>query len=191
MQHDPSVAITPHERKRLAQYLAETRERLLRTTNGLTPEQFDYKPAPDRWSVAENLEHLTVSESWIIPRIEESLRGPWDPAKRSAWEGRDDELAKTIESRAMRAQASEFTQPTGRWCHDELFRQLEATRRRTTEFAATTSAGLRRHFLLHPFFGELDCYQWLLIMGSHFERHRQQIEEVMADASFPRSAVAV
>ncbi len=171
--------------------MAETRERLLRRTRRLTPEQLDHKPAPGRWSVADNLEHLTIAEGRVLPRIEETLRGSVDPAKRSAWEGRDDELMRSVENRATRFQAPDFVQPTGQWRHEELFRQLEAARQRTLEFAAATNAGLRRQFYPHPVFGELDCYQWLMIMGSHFERHRQQIEEVMADASFPRAAVAV
>jgi hypothetical protein len=191
MHHDHNVAITPDERKRLTQHLAETRERLLRRTRGLTPEQLDHKPAPGRWSVAGNLEHLTIAEGRVLPRIEEALRSSPDSAKRSAWEGRDDELMQTIESRENRVQAPEPVQPKGQWGHEELFRRLEGVRQRTSEFAATTNAGLRRHFSPHPFFGELDCYQWLLIVGSHVERHRAQIEEVMADASFPRTAMAV
>jgi hypothetical protein len=192
MQHDHNVAIAPDERKRLTQYLADTRDRLLRSTRGLTPEQLDYKPAPGRWSVAENLEHLTIAENRVLQsRIEAVLAEPSDPAKRSAWDGREEALMEAVIKRDPRYQAPEFVQPTGQWNHDELFRQLEAARGRTLEFAATTDAGLRRYFFPHPVFGELDCYQWLLIAGSHFERHRAQIEEVMADDRFPRTAVAV
>jgi DinB superfamily len=192
MDLNHNVAITPDERKRLTQYLTETRDRLLGLTRGLTPEQLDYKPAPGRWSVAENLEHLTIGENRVLhSRIEAVLGEPCDPAKRSAWEGREEALMEIVAKRDPRYQAPEFVQPTGQWNHEELFRQLEAARRRTIDFAATTNAGLRRYFFPHPVFGELDCYQWLLIAGSHFERHRAQIEEVMADASFPRTAVAV
>jgi uncharacterized damage-inducible protein DinB len=191
MHHDHNVAITPDERKGLVQHLADTRERLVRRTRGLTPEQLTYKPTPGRWSVAENLEHLTIAENRVLPRIEEVLRGPFDPAKRSAWEGREEALKGAVVDRTNRYQAPEFVQPTGQWDHEELFRQIEAARRRTLEFAGTTNARLRQHFFPHPVFGELDCYQWLLIVGSHFERHRAQIEEVMADAGFPRAAVAV
>src|SRR5262249_5841896 len=155
--------ISPEERKRLTEYLADTRERLLRSTRGLTPEQLDYKPAPGRWSVAENLEHLTIAEGRVLPRIEEALKGSADPGKRSAWEGRDDELVQAIENRTPRAQAPDVVQPRGQWRNQELFRQLQAVRQRTLEFAATTNAGLRHNFYPHPFFGELDCYQWLMI----------------------------
>jgi hypothetical protein len=190
MHHDHSVAITTDERKRLTQYLEDTRERLLRSPRSLTPEQLDYKPAPGRWSVGEILEHLAVAESRLLPRIEDVLRGSPDPAKRSAWEGRDEALLQFIASRAPRVQAPDPIQPTGRWRGEELFRQLEAVRQRTSEFAATTNADLRRYFSLHPVLGELDCYQWLLITGAHFERHCAQVEEIMADANFPHPVAA-
>lgn len=190
MHHDHGVAITANERKQLALYLADTRERLLHSPRSLTPEQLDYKPAPGRWSVAEILEHLAVAESRLLPRIEEILRGSPDPTKRSAWEGRDEALVQNVASRAPRVQAPDPIQPAGRWRHQELLQQLEAVRQRTSEFAATTNAGLRCYFLSHPVLGELDCYQWLLIAGAHFERHRAQVEEVMADANFPRPTAA-
>jgi len=81
--------------------------------------------------------------------------------------------------------------PMGRWPHDQLVREFEAARKRTSEFAATTSADLRQAAFPHPMFGPLDCYQWLLLIAAHGERHRAQAEEVMADANFPRSAAAV
>jgi|SRR5215472_11988523 len=190
MDHDHGVAIAADERTRLTQYLEDTRERLLRSPRSLTPEQLDYKPAPERWSVGEILEHLAIAESRLLPRIEEVLRGSTDPTKRSAWEGRDEALLQFIASRAPRIQAPDPIQPTGRWRGEELLGQLEAVRQRTSEFAATTHAELRRYFSTHPVLGELDCYQWLLIAGAHFERHCAQVEEIMADANFPRPIAA-
>ena len=181
-----TLAITEDDRKRLTQYLTETRERLLGTARGLSPQQLNHKPGPDRWSVAEVLEHLTVTESRLLPRIEAVLQGSPDPAKASAWEGREEALLQSVISRSPRVQAPDPIQPTGRWGHEELFRQMEAARGRTSEFAATTNAPLRGFFQTHPVLGELDCYQWLLITGAHWERHRAQIEEVKADVNFPR-----
>ncbi len=183
-------SITPAERDRLTNYLAVTRERLLNATRSLSSEQLGFKPSSDRWSVAENLEHLTIVENRVLGRIENALQAS-DSSKRSAWEGRDEALLKEIRSRSPRVQAPEIVQPTGTLEQEELFRQFEAARRRTGEFAVTTNADLRGHFFPHPLFGEMDCYQWLLAMGAHYERHLGQIEEVLASACFPRAAVAV
>jgi len=183
--------MTPAERERATSYLAETRENLLRTARGLSPNQLQYKPAPDRWSVAECLEHIVVVENRILDRISAALAEPADPSKRSAFDGGDDSLLGLVTSRARRAQSPEPVRPTGRWPHDRLIPEFEAVRTRSAEFAATTDANLRGHFLAHPFFRELDCYQYLLLISGHCDRHRAQAEEVIASPNFPRAAAAV
>lgn len=184
-------SITPAERDRLANYLAVTRERLLNTARSLSSEQLGFKPSSDRWSVAENIEHLTIVENRVFGRIENALQGASDVSKRSAWEGRDEVLLEEIKNRSHRVQGPEIVQPTGTLQEEELFQQFEAAGRRTREFAARTDADLRGHCSPHPVFGEIDCYQWLLATGAHCERHLAQIEEVLASAEFPRAALAV
>jgi hypothetical protein len=39
---------------------------------------------------------------------------------------------------------------------------------------------------VHPVFGDLDCYQWILSMGAHAERHLKQILETIASQDFPQ-----
>jgi hypothetical protein len=78
--------------------------------------------------------------------------------------------------------------PTGRWPHEELLKEFDRTRQRTHDFASNTTLDLRQHFFRHPVFGELDLYQWLLLIAAHCDRHRVQSEEVMASVGFPRAA---
>ena len=184
-----NLTVTPAERERLTRYLASSRASLLQLTKGLSAAELDYKPAPDRWSAAENLEHLTIVEEFVFDRLTTAL-GSADPAKRSAWEGKDDAVVQEVESRAKRYPSPELGWPTGRWPHDDLFRQFDAVRQRTSDFAATTKAPLRSYLMPHPVFGELDCFQWLLMMAAHTVRHRAQIEELMASADFPQRAAA-
>ena len=76
--------------------------------------------------------------------------------------------------------------PTGRWPDfEELLRQFDATRQRTIGFAEATFAELRACAFQHPFLGPLDCYQWLLFLAAHCERHVRQMEEVKSDPAFP------
>jgi hypothetical protein len=76
--------------------------------------------------------------------------------------------------------------PQGRWPDfEELIRQFEATRERSMRFSAVTQADLRNHFFPHPFLGLLDCYQWLLFLSAHCERHVRQMEEVKAHPGYP------
>jgi hypothetical protein len=178
--------MTPSERRRAIAYLNETRDRLLGATRGLSPAQLQFQPAPGRWSVAECLEHIVFVEDRILGRISAALAEPPNTAKRSAFAGSDDELLGRVTDRGDRRQAPEIVRPTGRWPHDRLIPEFEAVRKRSAEFAASARVNLRHYFLPHPFFGDLDCYQYLLLIGGHSDRHCAQAEEVMSTRGFPR-----
>jgi uncharacterized damage-inducible protein DinB len=179
--------MTPDERELALHHLAESRERLLRMAQGLSREQWHYRSAPGRWTVAECVEHIVTVESRVLDRIQKSLEKGPDPSKRSAMEGQDDVMFAGAEARVTRFQAPEVLIPTGRWPDEQLLQEFEAARQQTRDFAASTQADLRRHYFKHPIFGELDLYQWLLLIVAHCNRHRAQSEEVMASPGFPRA----
>ncbi|MDE3137034.1 MAG: DinB family protein [Acidobacteriota bacterium] len=183
-------AMTPAERERLTNYLSQTRSQLLETVRSLSPEQLDYKPNPDRWSIAQVVEHVNIVEGLAFSRIDAAVKSA-TPSAQSAWQGRDETLVELVKDRSTRVQAPERGQPTSQLPHEELFRQFDAARNRTIEFAAKTEAPLRSYCFPHPIFGEMDAYQWLLAAAAHSDRHCAQILEVMADASFPRAAATV
>ena len=175
--------MTPAERERVTLYLAKTRESLVCSTRNLWRAQLQFKPTPDRWSVAECLEHIIVVEALILTNIEKSLQQESPPFKPAM---KDDEILSTVVNRTSRVKGPERLMPTGRWSHDQLLSEFDAARKRTAIFAASTNAPLREHGYPHPMFGQFDCYQWLLMIGAHGERHRAQAEEVMAEAGFPQ-----
>jgi hypothetical protein len=173
--------MTPAERVSALKELDGSRERLLGTVRGLSGEQLEYRTAPERWSVAECLEHIIVVERFMLQTLQDRMQLVPDPSKHSDWEGRDEALTKQmIAGRKEPKQSPELFRPTGRWPTEKLLLEFEATRGRTCEFSATSSGDPRSCFLVHPVLGQLDGYQWLLIIARHCERHRLQIEEVIA-----------
>jgi hypothetical protein len=40
---------------------------------GLSPAQLDWRPPDGRWSIADNLDHLTVAGRWYLKQIDRSL----------------------------------------------------------------------------------------------------------------------
>lgn len=62
---------------------SETRDLVHRTAHGLTPQQLQYRPRASRWSVAENLEHITIVEQNILASLAETLQNPPAPGKRN------------------------------------------------------------------------------------------------------------
>jgi hypothetical protein len=121
------------------------------------------------------------------------LEGPPEPRKQDSAHdglirGKDEAIAKMVPDRTTRREAPEPVRPIGQWPDTrELLAEFQKTRARTAQFVADTEADLRSYSLPHPAFGELDCYQWLIVLGLHGERHARQIEEIKADAEYPGS----
>jgi hypothetical protein len=180
------------ERQLVADHLAASRERLLGLVDGLTAQQWTFKPGEGRWSIGECLEHVARVENRIVGLIGKKLEGPPEPRKRDSapdgFQEKDAALAKMVPDRTTRREAPEPARPVGQWPEtQELVSEFQKTRARTAQFVADTGADLRSYSLPHPAFGVLDCYQWLIVLGLHGERHARQIEEIKADSRYPRS----
>jgi len=172
------------ERDRMCRHLSQSRELLRQAVRGLSAEQRSFRPAADRWSVADCIEHLTVVENFTVKRIQQLLEQP--PDGQPDTDGKDQLIMDHVPARTRRVKGPEAVMPSGRWADfDELLRQFEAARQRTMGFAEATEADLRAYAFPHPFLGPLDCYQWLLFLATHCERHVGQMEEVKSDPAFP------
>lgn len=58
--------MTQEERSAIVKQFEDTKATLLKEVNGLSDAQMKFKQAPDRWSVADCLEHITVSEKALF-----------------------------------------------------------------------------------------------------------------------------
>ena len=183
-----STPLTPEEREFAQKQYETTRDNFLKSISGLSQKQWTFKPAPDRWSVAEVAEHITVSESTIMGLIQKQIMtSPADPAKRAEVKGKDQMILQRMPDRSHKAQAPEMLRPTGRWATEtDLVKAFEDSRKANMDYIRTTNDDLRDHFYTHPAFGLLDGYQWLLLLSGHTARHTEQIEEVKADPNFPK-----
>jgi hypothetical protein len=155
---------------------------------GLSPAQLQYKTAADRWSVAECVEHIIIVEGFLLANVEKTLQRAADSTSPAVG---DDDMVQRVVARLTRVKGPDRLMPTSRWPLDKLLPEFEAIRKRTADFTANITDELRQHTFPHPILGPFDCYQWLLFIGAHGERHRAQAEEVMADPGFPRAAAAV
>jgi uncharacterized damage-inducible protein DinB len=181
------VTLTPQERDAALKQFTATRDNFLKSIAGLSEKQWTFKPASDRWSVAEVAEHITVSETGIFGVVQKSMESPATPEKRDEVKGKDEMILQRVPDRSHKAQAPEFLRPTGRWATKaDLTKAFEDARASNMNYIRTTNDDLRDHFFDHPVFGTLDGYQWLLLISTHSLRHTEQIEEVKADPNFPK-----
>jgi hypothetical protein len=179
-------AMNPDEREFVVGELAASEARLLEVVRGLTAEQWRFREGPERWWTAEVVEHLVVWESFMLGAVRGALEGPAEPEKQAAAVGKNPLVFGLAQSRDKRLKAREAAQPTGRWSDfGEMLGEFQVRRAATIAFAESTQADLRGHFFAHITFGDLDCYQWLVVMGQHTLRHVAQIEEIIRSAEFP------
>jgi hypothetical protein len=175
------------DRKQVIEHLRRTQAKLLKAVAGLSDAQWNFKAAPDRWSVAECLEHIAVSEEFIRKiGVEKALASPAKPEGRAERMQKDAMILKMIVDRSQKFKAPEPVAPNKRFATPaEALAHFRASRKETIALARN-AANLRYHVSEHPAFKEADAQQWLYFLSGHSERHTLQIEEVMADADFPK-----
>src|SRR5260370_8896339 len=65
--------VTEAEKDKALQYLETTKKNILEATKGLSEAQWNFKSAPDRWSVAQVMEHIAAAEDFIRGMLKEKV----------------------------------------------------------------------------------------------------------------------
>jgi hypothetical protein len=187
-QAAPSAGeISPAERAQVVKYLTAMRDQVVAEAGKLTDAQWNFKPAPDRWSVGEVVEHLALSESFLFDQQQQTMAAPPAPEeRRTATKGMDATILRAVPDRTKRFQTAEPLQPGGRLgSHADTLAAFRARRDKTIDYAGTTTDDLRSRAGESPV-GSIDGYQWLLFIAAHSERHLAQLREVKAHPNFPK-----
>lgn len=181
--------ITMKDRQMAVRYLEVTLENFLKSIEGLTEEQWRFKSAEDRWSIAEIAEHIAVSESAILNLVTEKvLKSDPTPQFKEEAKAIDNKIIPTLTDRTNRAQAPEMLRPTNRFAtKEDLINEFKAARHRTLHFMVKSQADMRSHFAPFGPLKRLDAYQWIVMSSAHSARHTLQIEEVKADPNYPKN----
>ncbi len=181
-----AAGLTDGDRKEGLAQLERTRAGVIEATTGLSEAQWKFKPGPDRWSVAEVMEHIALSEDFLFENTSKNvMSAPAGPADRDYKAG-DQFVLKVIPDRSQKATAPDPLVPTGRWQPQEALDHFLKSRARTVEFLKSTP-DLRDHVVDSPIGQKLDGYQWVLFTSAHSERHTKQMLEVKADPNFPKN----
>jgi hypothetical protein len=177
--------LTQAEKDRALQYLESTKKGVLEATKGLSEAQWNFKPAPDRWSVAQVMEHIAAAEDYIRGTVKEKVMlAPAGDPERDV-KKIDEAILTMVPDRTTKVQAPEPLVPTNRFGSPEAsIQHFVETRAETEEFLKATP-GLRDHVADSPI-GKLDGYEFVLLIAAHSERHTKQINEVKADPNFPK-----
>lgn len=172
--------MTAADRQRLLAHLEMTEAWIVSETHGLSTAQLTFRMTPESWSIQEVVEHLAIAEPQYWQQVQDSLKQPLGYKSESTdaailWYGID----RTNRQRTGDARAPQGKNPS---VTESLadFRKLRAT---MTQFAKETQEDVRGRQLQG---GNMDVYQWLLMISTHAQRHILQIREVKAAPGFPK-----
>lgn len=175
------------DREKAVKYLESTKKAVLDATAGLSEAQWNFKPAPDRWSVAQVAEHIAAAEDMLRGMITtQVMSAPARPAGEDV-AAIDQMVVTAIPDRTNKAKAPEPLVPTNRFGSPQgSLKHFEETRQQTLDFL-NSHDDLRAHASDSPLGKKLDAYEWVMFIAAHSERHTKQILEVKADPNFPKT----
>ncbi len=183
---DPHM--TPEERAKVLNWLDESQKEFFAAIDGVTEEQWKWKPAPERWSVGEVAEHIVLAEALLFDSVKTAIASPANTAWEEKTKGKTEFIERVMAPRLGKAQAPEPIVPRNGLTLAQVRDRFQTQRAEITKFAAQTDLPLKELTAEHPFpvFGTLNAYQWLIYVPLHTERHDKQIAEVKATAGYPK-----
>lgn len=173
----------------LRSFLAESRARLVATVQVAAPELLTRRPAPERWSPLEVLEHVALVERWFV----QIVAGLAEEGARQGLRFQEGTTRATDSIAAMATQvdihkpmqAAEFVHPTGEASLPELLEQLSRSRQDLLGLLpALDELDTNRLQFRHPtqhFL--LNAYEWVHLSGVHDRLHARQIRQALESAS--------
>jgi len=180
-----ATGMTDEDREHLLVHFQMTTQMVAEQVRGLSPAQLEYRASPDRWSIRECVSHLAVAEPDYWRDLMKAVKAQPDMQSKKSVASDADIMWYGIDRVVHQKTGGGHEKvDTYKDLGEALakFQQLRAT---MIEYIKTTKDDLRAHS-----FGEkqtIDCWQWMLEISTHAERHIQQIREIKNDPNFPKS----
>lgn len=138
------------------------------------------RPAPDRWSVIEVVEHVSRIDTGITKLLEVMGAQPLTANLEALAQAQmSPEKAASVRNRGTRIEAPERVRPTGKLSSEEALAQLAAGRVKLKAASlAADPAVLDGAVYSHAVLGPLTLRAWLELTAHHDARHAQQVAEI-------------
>ncbi len=194
---DPNPNVTDDELAVLVKEIDDAQDKLVGSISGMTDEQWNFKQNPNRWSVAECVEHIARTERAILGGIAFYLSRPPNPDWFEQTKGKLELVRQVVSTRAPGGAGSPFQAggevlPTEHWDRARGIREFYLSHGELRAFIETMPREIKNRTFLNPFpsIGMLNGYDWLTLAALHVKRHTMQAIEVQEDPNYPQKAVA-
>lgn len=172
----------------------EAKEKARIAFSGISPAQLNWKPSPEKWSIAQCLDHLVVSDSSYFPELEKIITGTY---RMNFWEkfnpftGIMGRLMKDRlqELPKVKMKAPKKIQPSSSEIDTDIIERYHKNLDRFLEYISNCrTIDLDKTIITSPIasvvtYSLRDAMQFLI---QHEHRHINQAIRVKADANFPQ-----
>lgn len=168
---------------------------ILGLVGDLAPKAFGWRPEPDRWSIGEHVEHISLTDRPYLAAIDESVRR----AREAGWSGAGPYrggfvgrwFIRTMEPPPRRRMPTlKRLEPPTDLEREPVLVELQAVQEATiTSLRAAEGVDIGRAKIRSPFFRllKLPVIQAFEVMLAHTRRHIWLMREVMDAPDFPGS----
>jgi len=179
-----AAPMATEDREHLLVHFEMTTQMLAEQVRGLSPAQLEYKASPDRWSIREVVSNLAVAEPDYWRDIQKALKAAPDMKDKKSAASDADILWYGID-RVVHTKTGGGHEKVDTYKDlGEALGKFQALRAIMIEYIKTTNDDMRAHS-----YGDREviyCWQWMLEISTHAERHIQQIREIKNDPKFPK-----
>ena len=179
---------TEADRKYTVDNLKRTRDELTRETENLTDSQWHFHESPDRWSIAEVVEHLALWEIIWAREIGMGIRNTPRPDLLATSNPDSYYMNFIMETKAHKS--PDFSRPTGFIQGKNNLTFFRRLRDQAIAFTDTTQADMRAQFELTATKFPRNMHQVYIYQWGHVDRHLRQIRKIKQHPNYPAAILS-
>ncbi len=165
------------------------RSRFISFVSELSDDTVKKVPAEGEWSIEQLLEHVSMVDEGMIRICSKLLGKAAAEGLTSNGEARVSQefLEKSGAAATTKLKAPEFVVPSGEQTLAESIERLNENDSRLQEMRDTfKTVDASKHTFPHPYFGDINAHDWLVLRGGHEMRHLRQMGAILETLNGPK-----
>jgi hypothetical protein len=172
-----SNILTTKERHTIVNELKTSRTDFLKSVEGLSAKQFNFKPGKNKWSIKECVYKLTSIENNLWELAKASLKQETSTVQRTISD--DEALSSFVQQKTIQCNELKFKN------NKEALKFYKKERSEMLKYVLTSTENVRGH-IAKTCIGNFDVYQLMLLNTIFAKDYTQQIEEIKTHPNFPK-----
>ncbi len=173
-----------NDRKIVVENLNRTRDDLIKATENLTPAQWSFKESPERWSIAEIVEHLSNWELLWGRELQMMSQNKPQPELRATCQ--PDSYYHDFIMEEKSHNSPDISRPNGFIEGKNTILLFTKLRNINIKFAENLKIDMRDYFENTGMANPRNMYNVYIYVWGHIDRHIRQINKVKAHPNYPK-----